>query len=483
MPPENTLADKSAHDLLKHYAAGEVSPVEVTEAVLDRIERVNPILNAFALVDPDAARAAARASEARWHRGEPAGAIDGIPTNTKDIIQAAGWPCRRGSRATPATPDDTDAPTTRNLRREGAVLLGKTTSPEFGWKAVTDSPLTGITRNPWNPERTPGGSSGGASAAAAAGMGALHVGTDGGGSIRIPASFTSTFGLKPTFGRVPAYPHSPFGTLAHIGPMTRTAADAELMLRVLSQPDSRDPAAINPELLRETENGDAAWSGRRVAWLSGLPGIQFDPDVERVVRTAVARLGELGASVEPVTPDVEDVHEVFRLHWYSGARQLVRTLPAAALAEFDPGFRAIVEEAQAFTLDQYLDAMAARTRIGTTVQALHDDYDLIISAAVPVRPPRAGDEVTDPATQKRWTDWAPYSFLFNLTQQPAASVPCGFTTDGCPVGLQVAGPRFADFRVLRHCAELERAFADLLASGPARPWMQPQFGQNVTANA
>lgn len=483
MPAENTLADKSAHDLLQHYAAGEISPVEVTEAVLDRIERVNPVLNAFVLVDADAARAAARASEARWHKGAPAGAIDGIPTTTKDIIQAAGWPCRRGSRATPTTPDATDAPTTRSLRRHGAVLLGKTTSPEFGWKAVTDSPLTGITRNPWNPELTPGGSSGGASAAAAAGMGALHVGTDGGGSIRIPASFTSTFGLKPTFGRVPAFPHSPFGTLAHIGPMTRTVADAELMLRVLSEPDSRDPAAIPPACLREDDDDGAGWQGRRVAWLGGLPGVETDPDVDRVVRTAIDRLGDLGANVEPVTLDLGDIHDVFRLHWYSGARQLVRSLPEAAMAEFDPGFRAIVEEAQGFTLNQYLDAMAARTRIGATVQALHDDYDLIVSAAVPVRPPHAGAEVTDPATQKRWTDWAPYSFLFNLTQQPAASVPCGFTDDGCPVGLQVVGPRFADLRVLRRCAELERAFAELLAAGPARPWMRPQFGQAVMSNA
>ncbi len=480
MPTDDTLADKSAHELLQHYAAGEVSPVEVTQSVLDRIERVNPVLNAFVLVDPDAAMAAARASEARWHMGEPTGVLDGVPATTKDIIQAAGWPCRRGSHVTSITPDDSDAPTTRNLRRQGAVLLGKTTSPEFGWKAVTDSPLTGITRNPWNPELTPGGSSGGASAAAAAGMGALHIGTDGGGSIRIPASFTSTFGLKPTFGRVPAFPHSPFGTLAHIGPMTRTVVDAELMLRVLSEPDSRDPAAIAPEFL--DEGGEAAgWDGRRVAWLSGLAGI--DIDVDRVVRTAVERLAGLGANIEPITLEVEDVHDVFRLHWYSGARQLVRSLPADAMAEFDPGFRAIVEEAQSFTLDQYLDAMAARTRISATVQALHDHYDLIISAAVPVRPPLAGEEVTDPATQKRWTDWAPYSFLFNLTQQPAASVPCGFTADGCPVGLQVVGPRFADFRVLRRCAELESAFADLLAAGPARPWTQPQFGQTATAGA
>lgn len=483
MPTDNNLADKSAHELLQHYATGEISPVEATEAVLDRIERVNPVLNAFVLVDPDAARAAARASEGRWHKGEPTGAIDGIPTTTKDIIQAAGWPCRRGSRATPATPDDSDAPTTRNLRREGAVLLGKTTSPEFGWKAVTDSPLTGITRNPWNPDLTPGGSSGGASAAAAAGMGALHVGTDGGGSIRIPASFTSTFGLKPTFGRVPAFPHSPFGTLAHIGPMTRTVADAELMLRVLSESDSRDPAAIAPDFLHQNDDDGAGWDGRRVAWLSGLPGIDIDADVDGVVRTAVERLAGLGADIEPITLDVEEVHDVFRLHWYSGARQLVRSLPAGAMAEFDPGFRAIVEEAQTFTLDQYLDAMAARTRISATVQALHDHYDLIISAAVPVRPPRAGDEVTDPATQKRWTDWAPYSFLFNLTQQPAASVPCGFTADGCPVGLQVVGPRFADLRVLRRCAELESAFADLLAAGPAPPWMRSEFGQTATAGA
>ena len=215
----------SAAELLRLYRTQALSPVEATEAVLARIERFEPAVNAFCLVDPERALAAARASEARWRRGEPQGLLDGVPTTIKDLILTRGWPTLRGSRAiAPGQPWEEDAPATARLREHGAVLIGKTTTPEFGWKAVTDSALTGITRNPWDLARTPGGSSGGAAAACALGMGALHVGTDGGGSIRIPASFAGIFGLKPSFGRVPAAPLSPFGTVAHLGPMTRSVA-------------------------------------------------------------------------------------------------------------------------------------------------------------------------------------------------------------------------------------------------------------------
>jgi aspartyl-tRNA(Asn)/glutamyl-tRNA(Gln) amidotransferase subunit A len=209
----------SATELLRLYRARQLSPVEATRAVLARIERFDPVVNAFCLVDGDLALAAARASEARWQRGEPCGLVDGVPATIKDLILTEGWPTLRGSLAVARDqPWAEDAPATARLREQGAVLIGKTTTPEFGWKAVTDCALTGITRNPWNTSKTPGGSSGGAAVAAALGMGALHVGTDGGGSIRIPAGFTGIFGLKPSFGRVPAYPPSPFGTLAHVGP-------------------------------------------------------------------------------------------------------------------------------------------------------------------------------------------------------------------------------------------------------------------------
>ena len=239
------LALLSAVELLDGYRRKTLSPVDATRACLAQIERHNAAQNAFVHVADEASLAQARASEDRWRRDAPAGALDGVPVTIKDLILTRGWPTLRGSKTVdPKGPWNDDAPVVARVREHGAVLLGKTTTPEFGWKGVTDSPLTGITRNPWNKAKTPGGSSGGAAAAVASGMGPLAVGTDGGGSIRIPCSFTGLFGIKGSFGRVPAWPLSPFGTVAHVGPMTRSVADAALMLNVLSLPDARDWHAL-----------------------------------------------------------------------------------------------------------------------------------------------------------------------------------------------------------------------------------------------
>src|SRR5437868_9971111 len=241
------LCSLSATQLLDAYRKHELSPVEVTRAVLERIERLNPVLNAFNLLSEHALDDA-KVSESHWLAGQPKGLLDGVPVSIKDIILTQGWPTLRGSKTVdPKGPWNDDAPATARLREHGAVLIGKTTTPELGWKGVTDSALTGITRNPWNPKKTPGGSSGGAAAALASGMAPLALGTDGGGSIRIPCSFTGLFGLKPSFGRVPAWPLSPFGTVAHLGPMTRTVGDAALLLNVISQPDARDWLALPAE--------------------------------------------------------------------------------------------------------------------------------------------------------------------------------------------------------------------------------------------
>lgn len=231
----------SAVDAVAGYRVGSLSPLELTRAVLDRIERQNERYRAYTLVDADHALAVARASEMRWRKRRPLGLLDGVPIAIKDLILTRGWPTLRGSRAISVEQRwDVDAPSTRLLRNAGAVLIGKTTTPELGWKAVTDGPLTGVTTNPWDKTRTSGGSSGGSAVAVALGMAALAMGTDGGGSIRIPASFTSIVGFKPTFGRVPIWPVSPFGSLSHAGPMTRTVSDAALMMNVIARSDSSD---------------------------------------------------------------------------------------------------------------------------------------------------------------------------------------------------------------------------------------------------
>src|SRR6516225_10317207 len=247
MSADQDIAYASAVSLLDLYRKKALSPVEVTRFLLDRLDMLHPKINAFCIVDRDGALAAARESERRWEHGEPAGRLDGVPVTIKDLMLMRGFPTRRGSRLVDPDQDwSEDAPAVARLREAGAVILGKTTTPEFGWKALGDSPLTGITHNPWNLARTPGGSSAGAAAACAAGIGPLHLGSDGAGSIRIPCAFTGVFGLKPSFGRVPAYPLSAMGLLAHLGPMARTVADAALMLTLLSQPDPRDPSALPP---------------------------------------------------------------------------------------------------------------------------------------------------------------------------------------------------------------------------------------------
>jgi len=310
------LTQTPAHELLALYRSGQASPVEVTQAVLQRIERVNPHINAFCLVDEKAALASARASEARWqaHRqqGTPVGELEGVPASIKDLILTRGWPTLRGSRTIdPLQPWEVDAPATARLREAGAVLLGKTTTPEFGCKGETNSPATGITRNPWNLNHTPGGSSGGTAAAVAAGLGPLSVGTDGAGSVRIPAAFCGNVGLKPSFGRVPAYPLSPFGSVAHLGPHTMSVRDAAMMMNVLKKPDARDWTSLPPEAADYTSGLEDGIRGLRIAYSPTLGYAKnVHSEIAAAVNAAVRQLQALGAQVDLVDPGFEDPLEI-----------------------------------------------------------------------------------------------------------------------------------------------------------------------------
>jgi aspartyl-tRNA(Asn)/glutamyl-tRNA(Gln) amidotransferase subunit A len=440
-------AHLTATELLAAYRSGEFSPVEATEAALERIERHDPEVNAFCLVDADAALASAKASAERWGRREPLGALDGVPISIKDILLTRGWPTLRGSRTVdPAGPWEVDGPHVARVREQGAVLLGKTTTPELGWKGVTDNPLTGVTRNPWDPTRTAGGSSGGSAAAVLLGMGPLSLGTDGGGSVRIPAAFTGTTALKPTYGRVPHYPPSPFGTLAHVGPMTRSAADAALLLDVVSGADPRDPWALAPtgSAIRAL---DAGVAGLRIAVSPTLGYVDVHPQVAAAFAEAVRVFGELGAEVEEADPGFADPVAAFETLWFSGAAKSIEHLGAEQRAQMDPGLVAISEQgARASALD-YLAAMAVRNDLGTLMGEFHTRYDLLLTPTLPIPAFEAGVEVPAGWPSERWTSWTPFTYPFNMTQQPAASVPCGFA-EGLPVGLQIVGPRHADNAVL-----------------------------------
>ena len=445
----------SAVDLLEAYRTKRVSPVDVTRAVLQQIDILNPVLNAFCFVAPDALAMAGQ-SEARWMSGEPKGPLDGVPVSIKDILLTRGWPTLRGSRTVdPAGPWIHDAPAVARLRESGAVLLGKNTTPEFGWKGVTDSPLTGITRNPWNPAKTPGGSSGGGAAAVAAGMGPLTLGTDGGGSIRIPCAFTGLFGLKPSFGRVPAWPLSPFGTVAHVGPMTRTVHDAALLLNVISRPDARDWFALPADMRDYLEGLDDGVSGWRIAYSPDLGYADVDPEVAALVKQGVMRFVALGARVEEVNPGIAGAAEIFRRHWYSGAAYLLRNFTPEQKALMDPGLVEVAEQGAQIGMLELVDAVQKRGALGTAMNQFHEQYDLLLTPALPLAAFDAGREVADVMKENRWTEWTPFSYPFNLTQQPAASIPCGLTRAGLPVGLQIVGPRYEDWRVLRAARAFE----------------------------
>ncbi len=458
----------SATDLVAGYRTGALSPVDAVAACLGRIDALDGALNGFCLVS-ETALDEARASEARWRAGTPIGPLDGVPTSIKDILLTRGWPTRRGSRTVdPAGPWDDDAPAVARLREAGAVLVGKTTTPEFGWKGMTDSPLTGITRNPWDPARTAGGSSGGAAVAAACGMAALNIGTDGGGSIRMPAGFSGIVGLKPTFGVVPAWPLSVFGTVAHLGPMTRTVADAALMLDVMAAPDHRDWHAV-PVRIDASHGLEDGVAGLRIAYSATLGYAEVDPEVAALVARAAAVFAELGAHVEAVDPGFGDPDETFRRHWFPSAAYAVAQVPAERRAEMDPGLLEIARRGEAMTLQEHLAAVQARGALGLLMNRFHETYDLLLTPTLPI-PAFAADPAERPAgfpADPDWPRWTPFTYPFNLTQQPAASVPCGLTAAGLPVGLQIVGPKFADALVLRAARAYERIHPAPLPDLPA----------------
>ena len=444
------IAFLPATELLKLYRERELSPIDATEAALCQIELYNPRVNAFALVDAEQALAQARESEDRYRTGKFRGRLDGVPASIKDLILTRGWPTLRGSRLiVPFQEWYEVAPVAARLREHGAILLGKTTTPEYGWKGVTDSPLTGLTRNPWDPTHTAGGSSGGSAAAVALGMGPLSVGTDGGGSVRIPAAFCGIVGLKPTYGRVPLWPASPFGTLSHAGPMASTVPDGALMLNVLAEPDVRDWTSLPPEDVDYLDALQGGVEGLRVAFSPDLGYVGVQPEVQEAVRAAVRVFEDMGAEVEQTDPGFQDPLEAFDVHWYAGAANALRAYGEKLREMMDPGLIEIANEGAEYSALQYLEAAGRRSELAIHMGRFHADYDLLLTPAVPIPAFEAGREVPAGSPYRRWSSWTPFTYPFNLTQQPAASVPCGFTSDGLPVGLQIVGAKYEDALVLR----------------------------------
>lgn len=450
----DALCLMDAEGLASAFRRKALSPVDVAKACLHRADEINPLLNAFTFIDHEGALREARNSEARWMRGEPLSKVDGVPATLKDIVWVRDWVVRYGSAITSAKPYEQDAPSVMRLRDAGAVFIAQTTTPEFGWKAVTDSKACGVTRNPYDPTKTSGGSSGGAAVAAAVGAGVFHLGTDGGGSIRIPSAFCGTTGLKPTFSRVPAYPASAFGTVAHIGPMTRNASDALTMLKVMSGRDLRDWSQGVGQL-PEIDRRPIALNGLRIGYWTKPPAGRLDPEVGAIVDETVELLVELGAVVEPFDLPCVDLLDLFHHHWFTGAAARLALIPEAERRDIDPGFLDIAEQGSRMDARALVAAQVRRAEFGALMDQALEKFDFIVSPGVTVPAFDAGLEVPAGSGLSRWTEWASFSFPINLTQQPAAVTPIDLTSAGLPVALQVVGARGADAAVLSFLSALE----------------------------
>lgn len=467
MTNETDLCFMTIAQLTALFTKKTVSPIEVCEAVLSKIEADNPTYNAMSFVDPEGALDSARASELRWQRGVPLGPLDGIPTTVKDLVLTKGWPTLRGSRTVdPKGPWEEDAPSVDKLRRAGTVLVGKTTTPEFGSKGVTDNLLTGITRNAWNSERTSGGSSGGAAVAAARGYGVLHIGSDGAGSVRIPASFNGIFGLKPTFGRVPAYPLSPMGTVSHLGPMTRTVADAAYMMNEMVKPDDRDWYALPSQDIDYHDELDSPLSGLRIAYSKDLGFAKVDPKVAKVCHAAALRFKELGAQVDEIDgPLSEDPVWITDALWFQAFLKITSGMSDIHIKSMDALQQDMLDHARMQRSQDVLDATSARELMAVRLTKVHRDYDLMLTPAMPITAFQAGQfNPWGSDKPQDWIRWSSFTYPFNLSQQPAASCPCGFDDDGLPIGLQIVGRKYDDHVVLRAA----KAFEDM-AETPTHP--------------
>ncbi len=441
----------------------KLSPVEVTDAVLARIETVNPALNAFCLVAADQARTAAREAEIAVMKDEPLGLLHGVPISIKDVLSTRGLTTTGGSRLFADLVPDEDALSVARLRAAGAVILGKTNTSEFGHKAVTECPLFGVTKNPWNPALTPGGSSGGGAAAVASGAGPLALGTDAGGSVRIPAAFCGAYGFKPSYGRVPERGGGPgWAHVSHVGPIARTVRDAALVLDAIAGGDDRDRRSLPSQAGSYLDACEDDVKGLHVAWTTDLGYASVDPRVVEICGDAAAEFESLGCHVEVVNPGWEDPEEMFSTmiaaQFYAAWSD---RLPEAE-ALMDPTLVKFIRRGGAITAREYIRAVERVDAYWREVHAFLERFDLLLMPTVAVVPFAAGQAPPREIAGERVSvlGWMPFTFPFNLTGQPAASVPAGWTGEGLPVGLQIVGRRHADATVLAASAAFEEA----------RPW-------------
>ena len=444
------LLSMTAVEVLAGFRAKKLSPVELAKAMLQQIEERDARTNGFCLIDKNTSLRMASESEQRYQNGTANGLLDGVPVAIKDVFLTPMWPTLKGSKTVdPKALEGKSAPSVSALERHGYVAIGKTTTPEFGWKGVTDNPIDGPTNNPWNPEKTAGGSSGGSAVAVAMGMAPLALGTDAGGSIRIPASFCGIVGLKPSFGEVPHWPASPFGTLAHPGPMCWTVEDCALMMNVLTESDHRDTHAIPRRGIDYVSNLKRGIKGLKIAYSPNLGYVDVNPEVEKAVARAVNVFTDLGASVVRVDPGFTDPLAAFGHLFYGGAANAMRNLGPKKRALMDPELVKVAEKAAKLSMLDYMAAMNDAMELRERMATFHKKYDLLLTPTLPITAFKTNQEVPEDWSSTRWPTWTPFTYPFNMTGQPALSVPCGFDSAGLPIGLQLVGARYNDTVVLQ----------------------------------
>jgi aspartyl-tRNA(Asn)/glutamyl-tRNA(Gln) amidotransferase subunit A len=458
--PSSDLLYRPATDLAGLIRTRRISPVELVEQVLDRIDALQPSLNAFITITADRARADARRAEDAVMRGDPLGALHGIPFSVKDLTHTADVRTTMGSVIFENFIPTEDAVPVARMKRAGAILIGKTTTPEFGHKPITESPLFGNTPNPWDLARTCGGSSGGAAVAVASGMGPLALGTDGGGSIRIPASCCGIVGLKPTLGIVP-HIHAPdlFGNFSYIGPMTRTVADAGLVMDVIAGLDRRDPYALSSPAGRPAFGDTLA--GRRIGWMPTV-GAPIEPETRAVAERAVRMVADMGATIELLEgEDFVGAERHFLVMLQSGLRARLARYVSDYATRMAPSLLQTIACGAEWSAVDLQHALAARTDLFRHFQRLFETYDLLVSPtlsapALPLDQDPFGRITIDGVDAGTIRGaWYPYTYPTNLTGNPAISIPCGWSAAGLPLGFQIIGPWHGETAVLHAASRLE----------------------------
>ncbi len=447
----------SAAEMRLRVARKDVSPVELTQRALERAGETEPKLNAFFVLQADAAMDAAKEAEAAVMNGDTLGALHGIPVSVKDLIAVADTPFAFGSKTMDGNIAPTDAPAVERVRAAGAVVIGKTTTSEFGCKPVGDSPLTGITRNPWNTDKTPGGSSAGAAASVAAGVTPFALGTDGGGSIRIPSAFTGLAGIKGSFARVPVWPTSATPTLAHVGPLARNVRDAAMLFTAIAGYDARDPFSIAGPVPDVMSACDRSVEGMRVAWSPTLGYARPNDDVRAVVEAAVKKFEDAGAVVEQVDDVFEgDPADLWTAEFYAGVGIKLRDFLENKRDLLDPAVADILEPALGQEMQDYYSKVFERYALRDRMAALFTKYDVLLSPVIPVSSLDVGQNIPDTHADRNLVSWVYYTYPFNLTGQPAGAVCAGLSPDGMPVGMQAVGRYLDEPSVVRALAFVER---------------------------